>query len=158
MEMRRLRVRQVDNLLEGLHQCLDTPMPRMGWVQTIRTALGMTTRQLAQRLGKNQSTVTRLEKNEAEGRITLASLNELANAFNCRLVYALVPQGDGLEVMLRKRVEAVAREHVSRVSHTMALEDQSASAPFNESQLRDLVDEMMRRPPNNLWESASSSR
>ena len=117
----------------------------------------MTARQLGDKLGKNQSTITRLEKSEAKGTISLKSLDVLAAALNCRLVYAIVPN-DSLENTLRKRVELVARDRLASVSHTMALEDQAVSTPFNEMQLSDLITEMLNDPPGNLWESTSVSR
>jgi len=154
--MRRLRIRQLDSSLEPIRS-LAVLSPRQGWTKEIREALGMTARQLGDKLGKNQSTITRLEKSEAKGTISLKSLDVLAAALNCRLVYAIVPN-DSLENTLRKRVELVARDRLASVSHTMALEDQAVSTPFNEMQLSDLITEMLNDPPGNLWESTSVSR
>ena len=44
----------------------------------------MTARQLGQRLGVSQPRVTAIEKAEAEGALTLQSLEKAANALNAR--------------------------------------------------------------------------
>jgi predicted DNA-binding mobile mystery protein A len=65
--------------------------PNRGWIKAIREALGMTTVQLAKRLGVKQPSVTALEQSEAKGTIELATLRRVAEALDCVLVYALVP-------------------------------------------------------------------
>ena len=49
--------------------------PPMGWVRAIRDALGLTGAQLARRLGIRPASLSELEKNEAKGAITLATLS-----------------------------------------------------------------------------------
>ncbi|HZK78947.1 MAG TPA: mobile mystery protein A [Gemmatimonadaceae bacterium] len=154
--MRRLRIRQIDSSLEPVRRSIPVP-PRQGWIKEIREALGMTARQLGAKVGKNQSTITRLEKSEANETISLKSLGGLAVALDCRLVYAIVPN-DSLENTLRKRVELIARDQLATVSQTMALEDQAVSTTFSELQLSDLITEMLNDPPANLWETPSVSR
>ncbi len=156
-DARRLKLRQLDVVFSNLRPCFNTGAPPSGWTSAIRTALGMTTRQLAQRMGRNQSTIARLERSEAAGRITISSLNELARALDSRLVYAIIPNKN-LEDMLRRRVQEVASDSFDRVAHSMALEDQTVATGLNEIQLRDLVDEMMKNPPADLWETSSTSR
>lgn len=63
--------------------------PPRGWIKAIREALGMTTKQLAQRLGVVQSRIVAIEKAEVSGSITLDSLERAAHAPDCRLVYTL---------------------------------------------------------------------
>lgn len=60
--------------------------PKSGWVQAIREAIGMTTIQLAERMGIKQSGVTILEQREVSKKITLETLQRAANAMNCELV------------------------------------------------------------------------
>jgi len=67
-----------------------------------------------------------LEKAEAEDTITLKSLRNIANALDCDLTYALVPREGTIREMNESRARTNAREHVSRIEHSMALEDQAA--------------------------------
>jgi predicted DNA-binding mobile mystery protein A len=83
------------------------PAPR-SWIHHMRSALGMTTRQLGRRMKINQSAIVEFEKSEAKGAIQLGSLRRAAAAMNCRLVYAFVPDGP-----LEKRFDAL-RLNVTR--------------------------------------------
>jgi transcriptional regulator with XRE-family HTH domain len=51
----------------------------------------MSSAQLAQRLKIKQPSLVDLEKSEAKGSIELATLRRVAEALDCTLVYALVP-------------------------------------------------------------------
>src|SRR5215212_1792829 len=87
-----LRRKQLDRFF-GEHAFLRRlPLPRLGWIREIRSALGMSAAQLAHRLGVGQSTVAKLEKSEAEATISLQSLRKVAEAMDCTLVYAFVPR------------------------------------------------------------------
>src|ERR1700678_4545830 len=81
--------------------------PSLGWIRAIREALGMTTGQLAKRLGVHQPRVIELERGEASGNITIKSLERAAEALGCRLVFALIPE-ERLTDTIRKRASAVA--------------------------------------------------
>jgi predicted DNA-binding mobile mystery protein A len=125
--------------------------PSRGWIRAIREALGMTTGQLAKRLGVQQPRVVELERGEAAGNITVKSLERAAEALGCRLVYAFVPK-DPLADTIRKRASVIADQQLSSVEHTMRLEGQGVNdkALRQESHLR-LVEKLLRRPAR-LWD------
>src|SRR5690349_19037310 len=123
--LRKLPIEHLDKALAGWRS-LDGSRPRMGWLRAIREALGMTTRQMARRVGVTQNAVSIAERSEARNDISLATLQRYAAALECELVYALVPKRS-LEALLEERADRIARDQVSRVRHSMALEDQSTS-------------------------------
>lgn len=98
------------------------PPPR-GWLRAIRDALGMTGVQFARRLGVSPQSADALEKSEASGTIQLRTLRRAAEALDCRLVYALVPN-TSLEGAVSERAGKIARRDLGRVAQTMALEAQ----------------------------------
>lgn len=100
------------------------PRPPRGWVRAVRDALGITSRQLAARMGLAQSTIIALEKGEAAGTVTLNTMREAAEALNCQLVYALAPR-TSLTDMVQQRARALAKKKLARVRHTMRLEGQA---------------------------------
>lgn len=57
-----------------------------------REASFQTTRKIAKKMGISQQSYVNLEKREAEGTVTLKSLEHLARALDCDLIYALVPK------------------------------------------------------------------
>ena len=122
--------------------------PARGWIKAIREALGMTTAQLAKRLGVRQPSVVGLERSEEKGSIELASLRRVAEALNCSLVYALVPN-QPLETTVRARARALLLRRRLPIEHTMVLEDQGVGEPVTERELDDFVRETS---PRRFWD------
>jgi predicted DNA-binding mobile mystery protein A len=110
--------------------------PRSGWIQAIRTGLGMSTTDLAKRLGVAPSTVLRIEKSEAAGTASLESLNKMAEALGCDFVYAFVPR-QTLEQTVEDRAQQLARKKVMRTQRNMALEDQAVQ--------REMLEKLVQR-------------
>ncbi len=109
----------------------------------------MTAAQLAARMGISQATLTNMEKAEAKGSIQLSSLKRAAEAMNCTLVYALVPN-ESLEAFVQKRARVVAAEHLKPIEQTMRLENQSLSDEEAKAQLDDYI--RTRLDPRMLWD------
>ncbi len=143
-------IRLIDESVQPM--ALAGPRPSNGWVKTIREAIGMTRAQLAQRLGISLSTINTLERSEARGTISIASLEKLANGLGGRLVYAIVPRDSRtFEQMVNERAEKIARRRLARVSHTMKLEDQSVEAKHEEFQLKRIAASLLEGSRRNLW-------
>lgn len=125
--------------------------PSRGWVRAIREALGMTTGQLAKRLGVQQPRVIELERGEASGNITVQSLERAAEALGCRLVYALIPQ-KRLGLSIRERALLAAERKLQSVDQTMQLEAQGVTNKARQNEARkELVAALLRRPAR-LWD------
>jgi predicted DNA-binding mobile mystery protein A len=125
--------------------------PSRGWIRAIREALGMTTGQLAKRLGVHQPRVIELERGEATGNITIKSLERAAEALGCRLVYALIPE-ERLSDTIRKQASRIADRQLASVQQTMRLEAQEVNdrARAKEAHQK-VVDNLLRRPAR-LWD------
>jgi predicted DNA-binding mobile mystery protein A len=122
--------------------------PVHGWVKAIREALGMSTAQLAKRLGVKQPSVVALERSEAKGTIEFATLRRAAEALDCTLVYALVPNKP-LDQTMRERARLFARRSLDPVEHSMMLEDQQVNRRDAEAR----IDEILRETnPRRLWD------
>jgi predicted DNA-binding mobile mystery protein A len=125
IEFRNLRQKQLDRALQPFRAARRTSRPTGGWIRALRQALGVSSGELARRLGTSRQLPLQLEKSEAEGRITLKSLRAVAQALDCELVYALVPKTDTLEELIEDRARAEAKKRVLGVEHSMALENQA---------------------------------
>ena len=124
-------------------------VPVRGWIKAIRGALGMSTAQLARRLGVSQPSVVALEQSEAKGTIELATLRRAAAALDCTLIYALIPN-QPLEAMVRDRARAFAQKRKGPVEHSMLLEDQMVT-PKDSAAAR--LDEIVRQTnPRFFWD------
>ena len=148
MDARILRLTQVDRAVKD---AVVPPRPPSGWIQTIRTALGMTTRQLAARIGVSQSTLAALEKSEAEDRITLQSLRKAADALDCDLRYTLVPRAP-LNQRIDERAASVAHSRVARTWHSMRLEDQAPTDDVDEQDVARMQQTILASNWKQLWD------
>lgn len=125
-------------------------VPPKGWARAIRDAIGMTGGQLGRRLGMTAQAVVSLERSEASGKIQLNTLRRAAEAMDCVLVYALVPN-TSLTEMVDRRARELALRALRRVSHSMALEDQQVDRDL-EKRIQTYIDTALR--DRDLWESA----
>jgi len=153
MDAKALARKHLERRLAPLRGQQDLVRPQRGWIRALREALGMTTRQLARCMGKAQSVVVEMEKGEARDSVSLATLRRAAEALDCTLVYALVPNRP-IDDMLRARAAEVASQQLARASHTMALENQSLDREAQEAERERLIDELLRGPPARLWDEA----
>jgi predicted DNA-binding mobile mystery protein A len=131
---------QLDKRFEKMGPIFRYDAPVRGWIKAIRDALGMTTLQLANRLGVKQPSVVGLEKSEVKGNIELATLRRVAEALDCTLVYAIVPNKT-LEASVRDRARAFERRRREPIEHSMRLEDQTVKAKNVEARLDEVVRE-----------------
>jgi len=122
--------------------------PPRGWVKAIREALGMTTGQLAARLGVSQPAVVLLEQSEALGHIRLDTLERAAAALECRVVYALVPN-EPLEQQVQSRRRELAEQQLAAVEHSMTLENQSVENQETRERLLQALSEQI--DPKSIW-------
>lgn len=129
---------RLDERLQQFSRITQDEVPIRGWVKAIRESLGMTTAQLAQRLGIKQPSVVAIENSEARGSIELATLRRVAEALDCRLVYALVPKTT-LELAVRDRARAFARRRRAAVEHSMVLENQKVKERDPEARIDEIV-------------------
>lgn len=151
-ESRKLVLEQLDRKLTDLRPLAAMIVPERGWLHAIRTALGMSLRQLGVRLEISAQSVKEIEEREADGSITLRSLRQAANALDLDLVHVLVPRDSSLHAMIERRAGQVARSIVLRTSKSMELEEQGVSAERIETSLRSKTDELIRTMPRYLWD------
>ena len=116
----------------------------------MRCALGMSAEQLARRVGVSRATIATLERSEARGRITLASLEKLARGLGCRVAYTLVPE-------VSTSVSGLRRARARKLAHALlAGESGSEAAGLAAEQrrrrLERLTDDLLAGRPRKLWE------
>ena len=145
-----LRLKQMDAKLTNWRRLGGDAAPKGGWLRSIRETLGMTTAQLASRLGVARQAVAKFERNEAAGKITLESLTRVAEALECRVTYAVVPVKP-LAEMRRARALALADALTKPVAHSMKLEAQGISDKETRRQREQLAEELLRGSSRKLW-------
>ncbi len=150
MNTKELRLLQLDQALAPWRELAGLP-PADGWLHSIRMALGMSTRQAAQRAGVSQSTWVDAEQREIAGTISLGQLRRLGAALDCRLVHALVPDVP-LQEKVEARAEKLAQQEVGAVAHSMALEQQRADDEYTRAQVAQHKQYLLRGRRSRLWD------
>jgi len=126
-------------------------IPSEGWIRTARKALDMSAAQLGRRLGKTRALVSNTEKAELDGGVTLKTMRSMAEAVNCRFVYAFVPE-ESAETIIRRRAREKAEQRVMEASSHMALEQQAISQSQIEFEIERLAENILRKQPSHLWD------
>ncbi|WP_442679605.1 mobile mystery protein A [Sphingomonas sp. ASY06-1R] len=142
--------KQLDRRLEPLRSANLIPPPK-GWIKAIREALGMTARQLASRMGVAPSRIPVIEKAEITGSTTIKSLRQAAEALDCQFVYGFVPRSS-LDETLRARVAQKTGRTISRLDHTMKLENQALQKPDLLLEQQRMIDFALNGSLRGLWE------
>ena len=145
--MARQMTRQMDDVLAAVEL---PPVPRSGWIASIRQALGMNKTQLAKRVGVTRPSLDELETNEIRQKITLASLHKVADALECDLQYVLMPRKP-LEKQIAERALKKATSRLGRVNQSQALEASAVEASSLSKAISDLAKELEVTRPSDLW-------
>lgn len=148
-ETRKRARERLDERLVPLKPAERFRAPPKGWVRAVRDALGMSGVQLARRLRVQPPSVAALEASEESGTIQLKTLRRAAEALDCTLVYALVPN-DTLEGAVRARARKIALRDLGRVSHTMKLEAQETPDGSTDERLEAYIRDKVKE--RDLWD------
>ncbi|MCY3655219.1 MAG: mobile mystery protein A [Chloroflexi bacterium] len=146
---------RLDARLGAMRASLDQPLPNGGWIRAIRQALGMSAKDLADRLGVSQQTIPDIERSEQAQTVKLETLRRAANALECDLVYALVPR-NSLDAQVKEQARRKAAEHLRSIAHHSRLEDQSVTADESMAQIEELAAQLVDR--RGLWAESTSPR
>lgn len=146
---KKLTREQLDKKLKILKSAPERPS--VGWVKTMREALGMTTAQLAKRVGINRSRITHIEQAETEETLKLSTMNKVADGLGMKFIYGFVPK-DSLENSIRLQARKLALKRMERLDHTMRLELQNLSKEGKEKAIDDMVDRILIEGDKELWE------
>ncbi|MBZ0184448.1 MAG: mobile mystery protein A [Melioribacteraceae bacterium] len=147
-----LALEQLDKKMEKFEVLAEIPIPLNGWINLIRTTLNMSLRQLGKRLNITSQSVKEIEMREAEKKITLEKLNEVAEALNLNLVYGFIPKDKSLEKMIENKSLALAKQIVLKTSHSMALEDQQNEPSRIEKAIKERALQIQNEMPKYLWD------
>jgi predicted DNA-binding mobile mystery protein A len=148
-EVRQRARQRLDERLRPLKPLDRFQAPPKGWIRAIREALGMSGVQFARRLKVSPQSVDALEKSEANGSIKIETLRRAAEALDCTLVYALVPN-TSLEDAVHDRARRIALRDLGRVAHTMKLEAQGTGDADLEARIDAYIRNTLRE--RDLWE------
>jgi len=151
-EQKKLLLSQIDKRIAVFSQFKASPPPNSGWINAVRTAIGMSLKQLGKKLSISPQGVKDIERREKDGSITINALKETAASLDMLLVYGFVPKEETLEKTIEKRARQIATRIVRRTSHTMHLEDQAVSQEELTRAIEGKTQQIISEMPKYLWD------
>jgi predicted DNA-binding mobile mystery protein A len=145
------KIKRLDDKLELLKPIKNVHRPIKGWIRAIRTTLGMTTAQMAIKIGVSQPRIVHIEQSEPLGEIKISTMHKVADGLEMDFFYGFIPK-KSLEYVVKERATQIAKERMKKVGHTMALESQGISAKKKEEMLKKIVADLLHDIPKKFWE------
>lgn len=152
MKKQILILEQLDARILQLKKAENMVIPSSGWVYSIRKALGMSLRQLGNRMNITPQSVKEIEVREQNETISIKVLRQFGNSLNLKLIYGFIPQSGTLEDIIEKRAYELAFEIVNRTSVSMKLEDQQNNPVRIKKAIREKANEIKTELPKYLWD------
>ncbi len=149
-----LRRSQLDRSFMDL-KTLNLRTPKKGWLKEVRESLGMSMKDLAERLGTIKQRIERIEKDEVAAKVTLETMRKTAAAMNCDFIYFVVPK-NSLEETLKDQALRTAQKILKQVGKTMALEAQGTSNLSQKKMIENLAQEMLSKVDRKIWKQKYS--
>lgn len=142
---------QLQKTVDRLDSIRSVRQPVRGWLRSVREALGMSSKQLAERLGVSGPRITSLEKSEQSGSATIKTMRQAAEALDCVFVYAVIPR-ENFTATIYDQAKTLARRRMNNVTHSMLLEAQQLSDSDQQKALETEVEKIMQTMPKELWD------
>ena len=146
MNQRLILLRALAHKTGNLAQLRAAQPPKQGWISAVRRALGMTAKQLAERVGLSQPRIAKMELNENNLKISI--MKKIAEGLDCDFVYGFIPKSS-LQETIKRQAHKKAEAILSSVNTNMALEDQLVDDPHI---LTDMADEMIAKNIRRIWD------
>jgi len=147
-----LPIKLLNEKLRNIRGFENSPRPNSGWIKAIRTTLGISLEQLARKMGVSKQNIQSMEKREKDLAITLKSLQEIADAMDMKLVYAIVPKDSSLEALIDRKASELAKKIVMQTAHTMYLENQMVNKKQLKYAIESRKEQFIREMPKALWD------
>ncbi|MGJ7032055.1 mobile mystery protein A [Niabella hirudinis] len=152
MQKKNLQIQQLDAKMHHYNALQKIKTPATGWLKAVRTTLGISLKQLSDRLQTSKQNIAMMERREKDGAISIKNLRMIAEALDMKLVYGLVPKDTTLEQLIERKAKELATTIVLRTSQSMKLEGQQNK----DARIKKAIEEKTRifknEIPKILWD------
>ena len=143
--------RKNSEAIDAISRALSQYPQRRGWVERFRAALGMSIADLAGKAQLDPSVISRAERREKDGNITIKQVEKIADAMGGKLVYAIIPREGRIEDLIMEQARKKAKRVVMRTRAHMTLEAQSEGLQSQNDAIEELAHEMAREIGRGFW-------
>ena len=152
MKKQKLIIEQLDKKLLKFDELKTVVIPPEGWVFSVRTALGMSLRQLGKKLNITAQSVKEIETREKHGSVSIKILRRICFTRDSKFVYVFIPANGTLEKMIEEKAIKLAKEIVLRTSANMRLEGQENDPERIKKAIEERAQEIKQEIPKYLWD------
>lgn len=117
-------------------------------IKMIRLQLGMSQVVLAKRAGVPQSTISRVEQENAD--IKLSTISKILQAMFCHIAISPLLQ-DSIDNIRKAQAKKIAKNNVGYLAGTMSLELQNPDNAFIEGLIKQEEERLLHGPDLQLW-------
>lgn len=143
--------RKNSEAIDAVGRALAKNHPKRGWIELFRSALGMSITDLAKKTGLDRSVISRAEKREKEGNITIQQIEKIADAMGAKFVYAIVPSQGNVDDLIIMQARKKAERIIKRTRAHMALEAQTEGLQSQEDAIEELASDLARNIDRGFW-------
>ncbi|MFH1684540.1 MAG: helix-turn-helix transcriptional regulator [Candidatus Margulisiibacteriota bacterium] len=118
-------------------------------IKDIREILGMTQAQMAKRLNIKQPSLSEMEDNIENSK--LSTVLKVIKALDCEFL-GVIASKKPIKKRLHERAEKIAKRVLKRTYANMAMEEQAPDQKEYKHRLKNLIDEFVKNPGPELWE------
>ncbi len=153
MSIKEVVLKQYQSIIDKAYaQVKDLHIPPEGWLRTARNALGMSGAQLAKRMQVTRANISKTELAEQSGAVSIKNMQQIAEAMECRFVYAVIPKDGSVGDILKNRAIKKAKEVVKKTDLQMALEAQSLTKEQLEFEVNRIAEDILKNDLSSLWD------
>ena len=150
--MEKLKILQISKKFKSINRIASWVKELGNWheqIRLIREALGMTQKQLADRINSTQKIISRLENNETNP--TIKTLTKVANNLNCCLLISFIPKTE-INSTIQKLAARKAQQLVNQSAANAAMELQKPNNQIILQSKDELKNDLINTRRSSLWE------
>lgn len=146
-----LRV-SLDEKLEFFKPAVEIEIPPTGWLKVIRLALNISLEQLGKKMSMTKQGIDKIESREREGKISINTLREMADALDMELVYGFVPKDGSLDALIDRKAYELAYRMLKPASKKKNKFELDTSDEQIKKEIHEKAIQIKQEMPDILWD------
>ncbi|MEY2595311.1 MAG: hypothetical protein RI965_583 [Bacteroidota bacterium] len=151
MKKHSLQIDQLESKMKTFRPAITNNRPASGWIKSLRTALGMSLQQLANKLSITKQSIQEIEQREIKDTVSIKTLKDVAHAMDMHFVYGFVPKDGSLNELINRKAKELAQQIVLRTEQSMKLENQQNDPKRIKKAIEERIATIKEEMPKTLW-------
>lgn len=148
----KLRLEHLQKKVDHFKEAEHFKVPPIGWIRSMRTAFGLSMKQLARKMRIQVNDVSNIEEWEAKGEVRIKDLKRAGAAMDMKFVYGFVPKDGSIDELIERKAKRLATEMVLSTYERIPLSDIDNYREIIRKEIEQKTKEIILELPNILWE------